>query len=150
RSARSASHRMFAVMDQRRVGNVDSVTVRVNNLPSGIAISWTKALPTIQPTDAQRDRIIVSRVRKVRGDNLILGLPDVAPERAAVERAFAMPDVLPAYRMFHIGDDGCAWLRRNTTEIDTDDPFEYDVFDFSGRLLRSVRVAMPVRLSGVT
>jgi len=52
--------------------------------------------------------------------------------------------------MFHIGDDGCAWLRRNTTEIDADDPFEYDVFDFSGRLLESVRVALPVRLSGVT
>jgi hypothetical protein len=150
RSDRSPSHRMFAILDQQRFGTVDSITVRITNLPSWISQSWSWAAPAIRPTNAQRSAILESEMQSIRENLALAGLPDENPDRSAVERAFALPEMLPAYRMFHVGDDGCIWLRRNTADTSDKDPRDYDVLDFSGRLLKSVRVAMPVRLSGVT
>jgi hypothetical protein len=150
RDAYSPSHRMLGILTQRRFDNTDSVTVRMTNLPTGISSSWTIAASAIRLTSAERAHIVDFESNAIREGASVAGLPDEVPDRAAVERALGLEDVIPAYRMVHISDDGCTWLRRSSTTVGKADAFEYDVFDFSGRLLKSVRVAMPVRLSGVT
>jgi hypothetical protein len=150
RYAYSPSHRMLALLTQHRAGRTDSITISITNLPTGLSSSWTLAIPTIRLTRAQRDQILDYESSSVRRGAVIAGRPDEVPDRAALELAFDLPDALPVYRLIHVGDDGCSWLRRTSPILGKSDPFEYDVFDFSGRLLNSIRVAMPVMLSGVT
>jgi hypothetical protein len=146
----SPSHRMLALLTQHRVGRTDSITIRLTNLPSGISSSWTLTIPVTPLTNAERNQILDYESNSIRRGVVIAGRPDEVPDRVALERAFDLPDALPVYRLVHVGDDGCSWLRRTSPILGPSDPVEYDVFDFSGRLLESVRVAMPVRLSGVT